>query len=660
MSETLLNREWLRESFRLDPKAANEAYRAKERATTAMQKFTDSSLGGNFAINMPYQFTPNADPRVKSLNPNSDGMGRWYAETQDDPSQLLYMRMGVPIFNSITQFLANSYSPAAGELIRTGQVSFTNSFFRTAGKLVGFAGVLAFPGVPWIYKIIYSGVKILRSPTARFYHMRPEMFQYWSAVNTMVNSITSKMNLTARADFEGEGYDEKGNIKSKNPDEAQAQANLEAMLPPGFTHDGVVDVFYIAGRAQRMLNAAREIEDDIMESSSTLEEFLESRHANLASDKFSRAAGSGATIHDLEKDFRASKMGSEGHDIPGGSDANSGKVNSNGEVESFWDFGSTSVNWALTIGEEFWKTESRSGSQWACFKVIADREVSESFSNSSKESDIASTINAKSGEAQSQRFNFAGGNLTDNVVGNLLEGVVGAATSFVSGVGEWVGLSGLSAFVGAAFVDIPEHWEDSQSNLPEHSYTLELRCPYGDPFAYVQDIVIPMSMVMCAGLPRSTGKTSYASPFLCEAYLQGRIATRLGMIGDINITRGVGNLGWMTSGRPTAVDVSFTIKDLSTTLHMPIAEGIGWSEYFGGSVLNDPSVYDDYLSTLAAMTKEDMTEAPRRISERLDRLGDKWSQLLNPNRLAMALNDTGPGRLAMSVKKGLDVFGIGD
>lgn len=75
--------DWLRQSFLL-PKGAIDSRDAVRRTfTEASRKFTDTTLGGNYAINCPPQFTRFAD-RKRHRKGMSRGMGRYYTETQVD------------------------------------------------------------------------------------------------------------------------------------------------------------------------------------------------------------------------------------------------------------------------------------------------------------------------------------------------------------------------------------------------------------------------------------------------------------------------------------------------------------------------------------------------------------------------------------------------
>ena len=106
-------------------------------------------------------------------------------------------------------------------------------------------------------------------------------------------------------------------------------------------------------------------------------------------------------------------------------------------------------------------------------------------------------------------------------------------------------------------------------------------------------------MLLAGVLPRSTGKSSYTSPYYCQFFDRGRVQSKLAMIESVSVTRGTSNLQFDLTGQALAIDVTFDIVDLSTIMHMPISSGGLLDTPDLG--LDDDNITNDYLNVLAGM-----------------------------------------------------------
>jgi hypothetical protein len=209
------------------------------------------------------------------------------------------------------------------------------------------------------------------------------------------------------------------------------------------------------------------------------------------------------------------------------------------------------------------------------------------------------------------------------------------------------------------------------------SYTINLVSPYGNPMSQMMNIHIPLACLLALALPLSTGKQSYTSPFLIEIYDKGRQQSRLAIVDSMSVTRGTGNLGFTNEGHVMAIDVSFTVKDLSSVLHMPIAQGISFSAAAAGAIaggalagvvgaaggfglgaiaagaFDEDTVFTDYMAVLGGMGLADQIYAWRKYKLNLTKTMANFSTWSSWAHWASWAGNTPPGRLISMVYKGV-------
>jgi hypothetical protein len=655
---------WIRQSFLLPDFAINSIDEIRRVQTTADYKFTDTSLGGNFALNALPQFTRNADIRrynfykgvhtnnhdrisykngSTSDNPDREstgfGMGRFYSEVIDDNSQLIHIRAGVAKFNSLTRFFGNFYSAEASTLSRTAR---STGLFFALGQAAG--AILTVPLQPllWAGKFLNF---FLDKPSSRYYYLKPAMPLYWNAVTSIVNGIAVNMGVIPRIGGAGnEALDDDINWNQEQID------HVRKLLPTGIIQaNGGVDIVSVSTRAQRMANVFNERLEKAMEDAAQFSPKVRQIAISNFLKGFNPREHQDAKMN--QKTYLALYLaeGADGN-LPQGTTP---------DIQETVEFKQSYLD---KMGA-FFEAERKQGSDFVTFRVNAQGSASESFSNSAKASGLAEKINTQSAGSRDTMYNVANGNVGElGGVGTVLSGLVNAGKDLIKGVAEQMSISGVAVLAGTAFVDIPDVWDSSTADVGRSTFTIPLRAPYGHNYSRLQNLIIPMSALLALCLPLSTGKQSYTAPFLLELFNQGRAQVRLGMVESLTFTRGVGETGWLKKGRFMGVDCNLTIIDLSKVLHMPInpgfsltqaaafaaAKGVGeglngLAGLFGGEVssdgvaatlmqgtYDDDNKYTDYLATLGSLPLEAQINTLRKFKLRATEQAAKFQSYTSP------------------------------
>lgn len=599
-SNILLDKDWVKHAFSVNDMELIEPVDIINRYwSSASDKFTDTRLGANIGINCRPQFTRYADLRVKGrLAGRNDvtlgatkgnfGLGRYYSEAIDDPSQTIYMRFGVPQFNSLTNFLSRAFDSEQTVLARTGRAP---SIFYDIAKGAGtLAAVVAFPAIS--LTIIFGKVinSFFTRPTSKFYTLKPTMHLYWSAVNLLANTLAINMGILPKI----MGSDDSQKIGQPFKLDQEYLSAIHQIMPDVFSNQNYFDIYALANKAQRLANQLFVNDFDELEKGTAtsytgyVKKDLTGNgtHSTYVSDKNSNASISARINNMLMFGYYKSEDSEDRAEVDPRIDPNSEKGDEKKDTSWFQDF----VN---HLDSEF-----RDGSEYAVFKVEHTGSVSESFSNSTAESDLSQKMNSVSSQFRQARFSLADGNIIGGV-GEVLGDVLGGVKDVVMGAldGATFGFSNLIAgLAGSGYMDIPNNWQSSSASLPRSSYTMKLISPYGNPISRMQNIIIPLSMILAGVLPLSTGKQSYTSPFLCQLFDRGRCQKRLAIIESVNITRGTSSLPFDLKGSALAIDITFTVVDLSSIMHMPLSTG---KLLQTDMTLDEDNILSDYLAVLA-------------------------------------------------------------
>ena len=247
--------------------------------------------------------------------------------------------------------------------------------------------------------------------------------------------------------------------------------------------------------------------------------------------------------------------------------------------------------------------------------------ISDSFSNTTTDSQIASTVNGFSETAKELKFllgeNSLAAKLTDFVEqaeNTIKEGLSGFVDFAAGGlVNDLLG-TGVNTVMQGGKMLFPKIWGDSSFSR-SYSFDIKLRSPDHDNVSIFLNLLVPYIHLLALCLPQSitsgTAKGSpnaYNSPFLLRAYSKGQFNINMGIITDMSVTRG-GEAQWNDNGLPTQMDISLTIEDLYNTLFMTNPNPEGKSPIPGFTSITDFLRLDvvsntemlDFLSNLAGL-----------------------------------------------------------
>lgn len=673
--------EWIRQSFMIPgATAANGANsRARDMGNArefseGFLSFADTSLGGNRSVNPKPQFTKNADPNMDSLltdttndgvatQTTSMGMGTYYAESIDLHAQRIYMQFGVPAFNSLTNFFTSYYDMEQGDMANTGKV---DGLLYTAAKYTGYMILWPVKMILGVTNLIYSTYRtVTKQPMNKYYYLKPTMVLYWSMVNTITNAVATNMGLIQGVD---------GDAISRSPGQAPtiddgstvSNEELNRLLPDIMRNgNGGIDVRSIAGRYQRLSDAHDRSFAKIAKGATDIAGARAEIEKYLDRDPVSYINNDGYSTMDEYIDAYKESSGGKNTGLEAplstqGSIKEKAVKFDNNVTDAIADVQTqlqtdkalfTGISEYIAGFADAARAEARDGSKYVSFIVDHQDTVSESFTNTTRESSIAQSANQTSSEARSRTYDMAGGNIGDDVLSEAIEFIAGGVKELIAGTAKSIGLSGLAALGGKAFMDMPEFWESSSTTLPTNTYTMELRSPYGNGISVLNNIIVPLSMLLAGTAPRSTGKNSYTGPFICKLWSQGRNKVELGMITSLNITRGAGGVGWNIHDQAVGIDVSFTVTNLSKMLHMPISNEVSLTDALGITSLDEDNNFTDYMATLGALSMNDQIyTAPRwRIAQA--RAAREFKDWASPENLAMNAMDTTIGRFVSAVAK---------
>lgn len=285
------------------------------------------------------------------------------------------------------------------------------------------------------------------------------------------------------------------------------------------------------------------------------------------------------------------------------------------------------------------------GSGWITFRINGRPSVSETFSNSSRDSSVGQAFNSVSTSARDLRNSLADGNLIDiPILSDIVGKVAGAVGSVISGASEALKINGFAALAGNAFVDIQKHWDESSMSFQQISVDMELRAPYGNPLSRFQNEVVPMVCAIAATCPQATGASSHSAPFYCEWYCRGRGSSRLSIVKSLSIERGVANAPWAPNGAYRGVNIRMDMEDLSTIAAMPLNPLMTTTTIFNPTnwprlLFPQDSTFSDYTSVLASCGLSESVYKVAKFKRNFKKIANSLSKVYSPSSIVNSIFD---------------------
>ena len=658
---TVIDKDWVATRFMvmdndLDPVDANNRY-----YSSAYDKFTDSSLGGNIGINARPQFTPYCDVHIQGRRGDTTevtvndrkgnfGMGRYYSEALDDNEQTVFLEFGVPKFNNMFDFFTKAVDYRDSVIANTGRKPYGFAFGEGLGAMVMLA---AFP----LVTIAIWGLKktiglITGHGSFNYYYLDPTMHTYWGAVNTIVTQIATEIGILAPVALDSNTTAQKIGV-NVTIDKEDLDAMRE-LMPSLISNNNYIDVFAIATKAQSAANiqAIRDYEKYKNDPSTAKDYagFVKTRYT------VSGRKAAGSTIGDVLNagvmfqkylDKTKKNIDIDPNTIPKDKNAIGGdptKVNTTKQklkdLEKQNDGSYKGTKEQVTLTNKLATaidSSVRDGSLFAVFRVNYTGSVSESFSNSVGEIEAGGMIKSLGKKSRDVKFDLSGGNVLGDVIGtaagyakDILMSGLDSVTYGASNV--------IQTLLGGGYIDLPKKWEDSSINLPQVSYTMQLVSPYGNAFSQMQNIYIPLSMLLAGALPLATGKASYTSPFICSLFSKGVQNIKLGMITSLTVTRGTSNLAFNKDRKALALDVSFTVTDFSNIIAAPVNSSMFSTKFNVG--LEDDSPIANYVSVIGARNLLTNKYTLPKIKLRYSRSRMALDQMISPSSWGVRIGES--------------------
>ena len=244
------------------------------------------------------------------------------------------------------------------------------------------------------------------------------------------------------------------------------------------------------------------------------------------------------------------------------------------------------------------------------FYVDTDTSISESFGNSTTQSQLASTVNGVSDMAKELNFllGYGAGTktvdqiLSDTSIAESLNNVTELASNLVGNGGFFSNLgSHLVTVASGGKLVFPEIWSDSS-----FSRSFNVRFKFISPdcsnLSVFLNVLVPLFHLIGLVAPQMSwidqqaNPNGYTNPFLVRAIYKGFFNVDMGIIESMSVNKGA-ECQWTPEGVPTSIEVDIGIKDLYSMMSITETNSTDGLKY---DTLNN-TVLMDYIANLCGI-----------------------------------------------------------
>lgn len=567
------------------------------------RKCRDTSLGGNDAINPLPQYSVDDDishPHFFDSAGSYVSMGQVYSENIDDLQQVLYLGFGIPLFSNVGSFWASATDMDLAGFVNSGKGITAEKI----GYLIGSAPIrlINIASVPLRYIGLLTD-SLQKVPISKYYTFSSQMPMYFRFVNTILVMLATNMNMMAASDaLPTTGSNVSGKTSADITGKIQAKGDVMDSLP-GFMRNGL-DIAQIM--VKRFL--------------------YENGQTSIAKNRWTdEAMFKAAALNDGEGVTKENKESATQSTNPTANPTNSSTTTTE----------DTSRKMSIAYIDAFkaaYKDAIYDGHLFIGFRIDKGMGGSESFSNSTGESQISQIANEKYQQGKEAGFQLMHGDIGDGIIGSTIGAAISGAKGIFEGVFSTLKLDPLAAaMTGAARIAIPEVWMSSSYSRTA-AFTITCIAPYGDIETIYQSEYVPLACILAGSLPRGTGQNSHSAPFVCQAYCRGVFSSPLCIIESLEITRGADQFGMNQARLPLKLTMHVTLKDLSPVMYM----NMGGDRGLGNALFGTEDNFSEYMMTLSGMGLRDRLQPRQNRARKLQILfSTVYKNKLSPFMLGM-------------------------